>query len=237
MRTKIPRCALALLGLALAGSVQAQWKWLDAAGQVNYSDHPPPVSVPATRILSQGGTLRAASAAPAAAAATSAGASLAATAGSGAAGGAAQDAAAAPDGRATASPAAAGSPSGSPAGSPVQQAASAAAGASPASGAPGKAEGAAPARPRTAAERLNELRKQQALKEAAEREADQLKRAQAGVAQWCEDLRGRARMLESGMRVARVDASGERSFVSDDERAAQLEAIRRDLDAQCAPGG
>lgn len=200
MRTKISRCALGLLGLALAGSAQAQWKWLDAAGQVNYSDHPPPVSVPAARILSQGSTLRAASEAPAAVPGTSADAN----AGSDSARGAAKDASTAPDGREAT--------------------------------APGKSDVAAPAKPRTAAERLNELRRQQALKEAAEREAEQQQRAQAGVAQWCEELRGRARILESGMRVARVDSGGERSFVSDDERAAQLRAIRRDLDAQCAPG-
>ena len=170
MRTTIPGCALALLGLALAGQAHAQWKWLDAGGQVNYSDQPPPLSVPAGRILSQGSSLRSAP-------------SLAAAA-------------------------------------------------------PGSAAGAAPAagRPLTAAERLNEMRKQQALKEAKEREAEQQQRAQAGTAQWCEELRGRERLLASGMRVARVDASGDQAFMGDEERTAQLQAIRTDLETHCAAG-
>ncbi|GAA4405679.1 DUF4124 domain-containing protein [Quisquiliibacterium transsilvanicum] len=221
MRTKIPRCALALLGLALVGTAQAQWKWLDSAGQVNYSDHPPPVSVPATRILSQGGTMRAAQAVQAAGAAGTAG-------GGGSAGGVARDAAATPDVRANAT-------SGS-AGAPAQQAASGAPAGAPASAAPGAGSSAAPAKPRTAAERLNDLRKQQALKETAEREAAQLQRAQAGVAKWCEELQGRARTLESGMRMARVEADGEQAVLSDEERASQLQGIRRDLAAQCASG-
>lgn len=40
-----------MLGLSLAGSVAAQWKWRDAQGQVQYSDRPPPQSVPARDIL------------------------------------------------------------------------------------------------------------------------------------------------------------------------------------------
>ena len=157
MRMKTPCCALVMLGLALAGSAQAQWKWLDATGQVNYSDHPPPLSVPSGRILSQGGSLRAALAAPAAAAASG-----------DAATGAGNDSpqAGAPDAAAATQSAA------SPA---IQAGSSATADAAPAD----KADG-GPARPRTPAERLNALRKQQALKEAAQREAEQKKQAQAG---------------------------------------------------------
>lgn len=210
MRTTIPGCALALLGLALAGHAHAQWKWLDAGGQVNYSDQPPPLSVPAARILSKGSSLRTAPA-------------LAATAGSGAARAAGPGQAAAADGSAPVPASAAGAPT---------QAASTA------PGAPGSGVNAAPAAggPLTPAERLNEMRKQQALKEAKEREAEQQQRAQAGTAQWCEELRGRERLLASGMRVARVDASGDQAFMGDEERTAQLQAIRTDLETHCAAG-
>lgn len=213
MRMKTPCCALVMLGLALAGSAQAQWKWLDATGQINYSDHPPPLSVPSGRILSQGGSLRAALAAPAAAAASG-----------DAATGAGNDSpqAGAPDAAAATQSAA------SPA---IQAGSSATADAAPAD----KADG-GPARPRTPAERLNALRKQQALKEAAQREAEQKKQAQAGIAQKCDELRGRARLLRSDLRVARIDADGAQSFVSDEERAADLQAITRELETHCTKG-
>lgn len=39
------------LGLAAALPAAAQWKWKDAAGKVQYSDRPPPASVPDKDIL------------------------------------------------------------------------------------------------------------------------------------------------------------------------------------------
>ena len=42
---------LCVLGLSLAGTAAAQWKWRDAQGQVQYSDRPPPQSIPARDIL------------------------------------------------------------------------------------------------------------------------------------------------------------------------------------------
>ncbi|WP_019562263.1 DUF4124 domain-containing protein [Caldimonas manganoxidans] len=42
--------ALALM-LASAGPVWAQWKWKDSSGKVQYSDRPPPASVPDRDIL------------------------------------------------------------------------------------------------------------------------------------------------------------------------------------------
>lgn len=51
--------ALLVLSLALlAGAAQAQniWKWRDANGVMQFSDHPPPNSVPAKDIVSRPGT-------------------------------------------------------------------------------------------------------------------------------------------------------------------------------------
>lgn len=43
----------AMLGVALALPAQAQWKWRDQRGQVQYSDLPPPPGVPEQNILSR----------------------------------------------------------------------------------------------------------------------------------------------------------------------------------------
>ncbi|WP_422016005.1 DUF4124 domain-containing protein [Roseateles sp.] len=42
---------LALLCLAMTGAAQAQWKWRDAKGNVQYSDMPPPSGTPEKDIL------------------------------------------------------------------------------------------------------------------------------------------------------------------------------------------
>lgn len=42
---------IALIGLVLAASAQAQWKWRDARGNVQYSDLPPPPGTPDKDIL------------------------------------------------------------------------------------------------------------------------------------------------------------------------------------------
>lgn len=86
----------------------------------------------------------------------------------------------------------------------------------------------------SAAERLAALRKQQAEKEAAQRKADEQRALEEKVAQWCESLRARARMLESGMRMGSVDASGTQTWLPDEEREAQLLAVRRDLQERCS---
>jgi hypothetical protein len=45
--------AAALVGLALALPAEAQWKWRDKSGQTQYSDLPPPSTVPESDILSK----------------------------------------------------------------------------------------------------------------------------------------------------------------------------------------
>jgi hypothetical protein len=68
-----------LLIAAPATAQSSQWKWRDAQGQIQYSDRPPPLTVPAKDILQKPATVNrpvppaaAASAAPAAAAASGA---------------------------------------------------------------------------------------------------------------------------------------------------------------------
>jgi Domain of unknown function (DUF4124) len=47
--------AVVLAALLCAGPAQAQWKWRDASGRVQFSDLPPPVSVPDKDILQRPG--------------------------------------------------------------------------------------------------------------------------------------------------------------------------------------
>ena len=58
MRTRLPSLLAVLVGAALAVPAHAQWKWRDEDGRINYSNQPPPLSVPLDRILSEGGQLR-----------------------------------------------------------------------------------------------------------------------------------------------------------------------------------
>ncbi|MEO6280659.1 DUF4124 domain-containing protein [Roseateles sp.] len=47
---------IALIGLVLAASAHAQWKWKDAKGNVQYSDRPPPAGTPDKDILARPAT-------------------------------------------------------------------------------------------------------------------------------------------------------------------------------------
>ena len=106
-------------------------------------------------------------------------------------------------------------------------------------GKPGSAAGADadPAKPsagpKTWAERSMELRKQDAQRKEEQRKEEELARQAAALGQACEAMRAETRTLESGMRLARVNARGEQEVVSEEERAARLNALRKDLQAHC----
>lgn len=51
MIRKMLACTLGLMAMALSSNALALWKWIDANGQTQYSDRPPPASVPQDRIL------------------------------------------------------------------------------------------------------------------------------------------------------------------------------------------
>ena len=91
--------------------------------------------------------------------------------------------------------------------------------------------------PKTMADRELALRRRDAQREAerdAQRRKDEQKaRDLAALGKVCEALRNEALTLESGLRVARVNAQGEPVVIDDDERAARLEAVQRDLQAHC----
>jgi len=110
---------------------------------------------------------------------------------------------------------------------------------------PGRALPAAPAKPSEAPPAVAPPAKE--LKALAEREADYLARRKLreeqekkdaaesqrrrDLAQHCEDARDTRAQVESGIRIAKVDAKGERSFMTDEERAAQLARANKALEA------
>lgn len=51
LKRSVSIATLALLSLALAFPAQAQWKWRDAGGKIQYSDLPPPNGTPEKDIL------------------------------------------------------------------------------------------------------------------------------------------------------------------------------------------
>jgi hypothetical protein len=166
--------ACALLALSVSGLMstpaQAQWKWRDKNDRVQYSDLPPPSSVPESAILQrpQGASRR---------------------------GGAPQFMA--PAASAASSPAL-------PASGPV----------------------------RTADPELEAKRKKAEQDEAAKRKVEESKLA-AAQAENCSRARAQLRMMESGMRVAQVNAKGEREIMDDKARADETKRARDMIASDC----
>ena len=91
----------------------------------------------------------------------------------------------------------------------------------------------APAAPKTMAEREAELKKaQQAKKEAADKAAKAQADADAKKA-YCDSLRQSLRTLQEGMRMVEVDAEGNRSYVTDEQRRQRIEKAQQDISTNC----
>lgn len=158
---------IALVGLVLAASAHAQWKWRDAKGNVQYSDMPPPPGTPDKDILQR----------PANAAR-----SIVVV--------------------------------------PVGQAASAAE-AKPAASGPTKAEQDAAAR-----------QKQDQDREAAKQREEE-RRAAAARRENCQRAQSNLRDLQSGVRITRTNDQGERVYMDDAQRQAEVERARQVVTSEC----
>lgn len=160
---------IALLGLVMAASAHAQWKWRDAKGNVQYSDMPPPPGVAEKDILQR----------PA-----SAQRNVVVV--------------------------------------PVGQAASAAASApKPAASGPSKAELEAAAR-----------QKQEQDRDAAKQQ-DEERRVAAQRRENCARAQSALRDLQSGVRITRTNERGERVFMEDAQRQAEVDRIRALIGNEC----
>lgn len=101
-----------------------------------------------------------------------------------------------------------------------------------ADGAPTKTSGTAPA-PATWVERERAFRKRQAEREEnAAKEREESERA-ANAKRACEDAQREIRMLESGMRVASLNARGEPEVLDDARRERRLKSVRADFGRLC----
>jgi hypothetical protein len=147
-----------LAALLVSTTAFAQYVWLDERGGKQYSDRPPPSSVPASRILKQPGGVR-------------------------------------PD----AAPAAESQPA------PATTTAS------------------------SIAEQNAEFRKRKTEQAEKDKKAADEAKAATDKSKNCERAREYQHSLESGVRIARTDAAGERSFLTDEQRERELRETRRIL--------
>ncbi len=153
--------AATLITLGFSGAVFAQYVWLDEKGTKQFSDMPPPASVPANRILKQPG-LRPAADVP--------------------------------------------------------------------NDEPALTEKPAAKTEMSIAEKNAEFRKRHAEQAEKEKKAAEEARQAAEKAKYCDQAREYSRALQSGERISRRDKNGERSFLTDEQRAQEARDTRRILD-------
>lgn len=92
---------------------------------------------------------------------------------------------------------------------------------------------AAPAKgPKNLAEREEDFRARAKLRDEQNKKDALEAQRRRDLAEHCRDARAMRAQVESGTRIAKFDAKGERSFITDDERAAQLARVNKAL-AQC----
>ena len=92
---------------------------------------------------------------------------------------------------------------------------------------------AASSAPKSIAERDMEFRKRQQERADSDRKAQEEQQKSAAKGAECERARGYLRSLEDGVRISRTDASGNREFLDDAERAAESERTRKAIQQFC----
>jgi len=97
----------------------------------------------------------------------------------------------------------------------------------------GTAASSEPAAPKTIAEREAELRKaQQSKKEAAGKAAQEQASKEAGK-DYCDQAKLSLKALQEGMRIAQIDANGERSYLDDEQRQQRIAKTQQDIGKHC----
>ncbi len=77
------------------------------------------------------------------------------------------------------------------------------------------------------------FRKRQAERAEEEKKAQEAAGRKLELAKACSDAQGDIRSMESGQRISRIAANGEREFVSDRERAERLALARKSVRERC----
>lgn len=98
----------------------------------------------------------------------------------------------------------------------------------PAAPPPAPAPGKPPATGKADAEAALRLHREEAAQQAAVQVQNK-----AAAAAACDNARSNLRTLESGMRIATVDANGQQAYLDDAQKAEQLRSNRAALAAQC----
>jgi type IV secretory pathway VirB10-like protein len=106
--------------------------------------------------------------------------------------------------------------------------------AQPVPGAPSAAPLAAPAAPKTMADREMEFRKRTQEREAAERKAAEAEARASQLAQECQRSRGYLRSLEDGIRIVRDDGQGNRNYIDDAQRETEKQRLRDAIGRNCS---
>ena len=91
-----------------------------------------------------------------------------------------------------------------------------------------------PGAPKTVAEREMEFRKRQQERADGERKAADEQAKNAARTAECERARGYLKSLEDGVRITRTDASGNREFLDDAQRATEMERTRKIIQGTCS---
>jgi hypothetical protein len=92
----------------------------------------------------------------------------------------------------------------------------------------------APNAPKTIAERDMEFRKRQQERADSDKKAAEEQTKNATKTAECERARGYMRSLEDGIRITRTDASGNREFLDDAQRAAEVDRTRKIIQTACS---
>lgn len=93
---------------------------------------------------------------------------------------------------------------------------------------------AAPARPvESAADRQLEAKRKAADAAQAEKKRQAETEQAARLAKACDDALADQRLLDSGIRIARIGADGEREFLSDEDRAQRAASAQQAVKAFC----
>jgi len=92
----------------------------------------------------------------------------------------------------------------------------------------------APNAPKTIAERDMEFRKRQQERADSDKKATEEQTKSAAKTAECERARGYMRSLEDGIRITKTDAAGNREFLDDAQRAAEVERTRKIIQSACS---
>lgn len=91
----------------------------------------------------------------------------------------------------------------------------------------------APAAPKTLMERAAALNKAQAAKSATAEEAAKKQAYDDAFKSNCDGARRNLAALKDGIRLVEMDANGERSFLSDEQRAQRMVKAQQDIAENC----